>query len=66
MSDRPKPKARQTLLLLMALMAVAHLDRQILGITLDQIGSEFDLSDTQLGMLSGLIFALAFYLFVNS
>lgn len=63
MSDRPKPKARQTLLLLMALMAVAHLDRQILGITLDQIGSEFDLSDTQLGMLSGLIFALAFCLF---
>lgn len=50
-------------MLLMVLMAMAQLDRQILAITLEQIGTEFSLSDTQLGLLSGLVFAAAFCLF---
>lgn len=49
-----------TLSLLTAVFAVNQLDRQILGITLEAIGREFDLSDTKLGILSGLAFAVVF------
>lgn len=52
----------RTLLLLFCLMTVAQLDRQILSLQLDQIGQEFALSDTQLGMLSGVAFAVVFVL----
>ncbi len=48
------------LVMLAAIFAIAQLDRHILGISLDAIGREFILSDTQLGLLSGLIFALVF------
>ncbi|MDE4133494.1 MFS transporter [Phaeobacter sp. QD34_3] len=44
------------------LMTVAQLDRQILSLQLDQIGQEFALSDTQLGLLSGFAFAVVFVL----
>lgn len=50
------------LFLLAAIFAIAQLDRHILGISLNAIGKEFVLSDTQLGLLSGLIFALVFVL----
>lgn len=50
----------RTLVLLACLMAVAQLDRQILSLQLDQIGREFALSDTQLGLLSGFAFAVVF------
>ncbi len=43
---------------LSAAFALDHLDRHILSITLNQIGAEFSLSDFQLGMLSGLAFAV--------
>ncbi|MXN66357.1 MFS transporter [Stappia sp. GBMRC 2046] len=49
-----------TLSLLTAVFAINQLDRQILGITLEAIGQEFDLSDTKLGILSGLAFAVVF------
>ena len=50
---------RRTLLVyLSAAFALDHLDRHILNITLNQIGTEFALTDLQLGMLSGLAFAL--------
>ncbi|MEM7267778.1 MAG: MFS transporter [Pseudomonadota bacterium] len=52
----------RTLILLAGLMAVAQLDRQILSLQLNAIGAEFDLSDTQLGLLSGLAFAVVFVL----
>ncbi len=55
--------ARYTLVVLMAIFAVNNLDRHILSITLNQIGTEFSLSDTQLGLLSGLMFALVYVLF---
>ena len=37
-----------------------NIDRNILGVLLPQIKIEFDISDTQLGLLSGIVFA-AFY-----
>ncbi|MEP0518874.1 MAG: MFS transporter [Hyphomicrobiales bacterium] len=58
-----KSQKRYTLLLLTAIFAVNSLDRQILSILLDPIGREFALSDTQLGLLSGLMFAVVFVLF---
>jgi len=51
---------RYTLLVLAAYFALAHLDRQVLAITLSPIGREFALNDLQLGLLSGLAFALFF------
>lgn len=45
----------------LALVAVVNfLDRQVLGILLPQIRAEFHLSDTALGLLSGLAFALVY------
>jgi len=55
----PWKSGRNTLLVyLSAAFALDHLDRHILNITLNQIGTEFALSDVQLGMLSGLAFAV--------
>lgn len=48
---------------LTAIFAIGHLDRHVLSISLDKIGLEFDLTDLQLGLLSGLIFAVVFVLF---
>jgi len=55
--------SRYTLIILMAIFAVNNLDRHILSITLNQIGDEFTLSNTQLGLLSGLVFAVVYVLF---
>lgn len=52
-----------TLAILLAVFAINTLDRHILSITLEQIGTEFSLSDTQLGLLSGLLFAAVYVLF---
>ena len=38
--------------------AVSYMDRQIISILLDDLKAEFLLSDTQLGLLSGLAFAI--------
>lgn len=51
------------MLLLTAAFAVNMLDRQILNITLNDIGNEFNLSDLQLGSLSGFAFAIVFVAF---
>ncbi len=51
---------RKLLFSLTAAFALNHLDRQILAITLNDIGVEFRLSDLQLGMLSGLAFAIIY------
>lgn len=47
---------------LTAVFAINQLDRNILAITLDQIGTEFALTDTQLGLLSGAMFVLVYVL----
>lgn len=54
---------KYTLVILMAIFAINNLDRHILSITLNQIGEEFTLSNSQLGLLSGLVFALVYVLF---
>ena len=51
---------RYTLLVLTVYFVIAHLDRQVLAITLAPIGREFALNDVQLGLLSGLAFAVFF------
>ncbi|WP_346891096.1 MFS transporter [uncultured Roseibium sp.] len=51
------------LMVLTAILAVNQLDRHILNISLDAIGREFSLSDAQLGLLSGLLFAAVYVLF---
>lgn len=56
-------KPAVTLGLLTAVFAVSHLDRQIVSISLNAIGQEFTLNDTQLGLLSGLLFAVFFVVF---
>jgi len=51
---------RFVLVLLIAMLAVNQMDRTILAILLDDIGTEFSLSDTQLGLLSGGIFIIVY------
>ena len=48
------------LVLLTLTAAINFVDRQILGVLLEPIGQEFELSDSMLGLLSGIAFA-AFY-----
>lgn len=55
--------ARYTLFVLTAILAVNQLDRNILGITLNAISIEFSLTDTELGLLSGMFFAVVYVLF---
>lgn len=56
-----KQRGRTYILLLLTLVyAFNHFDRQVLLILQGEIKAEFDLTDGQLGMLSGLFFA-AFY-----
>ncbi|MCI4643178.1 MAG: MFS transporter [Hyphomonadaceae bacterium] len=49
-----------TLLILMLVYAFNHIDRQVLIILQEDIQREFSLSDSQLGLLTGILFA-AFY-----
>lgn len=57
---REKPYKNYLLVLLMAILTSNFLDRVALGVVLQDIKLELQLSDTQLGFLSGLAFA-AFY-----
>lgn len=46
--------------LLIAVATVGNIDRNIVGIVGDQLSREFGLSNTQLGLLAGLTFAIAY------
>lgn len=46
------------LILLMVILAFNYVDRLALGLVLQDIKASYDLSDTQLGLLSGLAFSL--------
>ncbi|WP_419710435.1 spinster family MFS transporter [Pseudomonas sp. NFX224] len=52
-----------TLFLLFLVSAVSLIDRQIMGIVIEPIKAEFDVSDTQIGLLTGLGFSLVYCLF---
>jgi predicted MFS family arabinose efflux permease len=45
---------------LLAVYMVHHLDRMVVSLLLDPIGKEFQLSDSQLGLLAGLAYAIPF------
>lgn len=51
------------LLLLTGVSTFAYIDKQLIVILQEPIKQEFDLSDTQLGLLSGLAFTLTFLAF---
>jgi MFS family permease len=48
------------LALLLAIYMIHHLDRQVVSLLLVPIGAEFALSDSQLGLLAGTVYAIAF------
>jgi MFS transporter, Spinster family, sphingosine-1-phosphate transporter len=57
------PTYRNYLLtLLLVILAFNYVDRLTLGLVLQDIKADFDLSDTQLGLLSGIAFALFYSL----
>jgi len=49
---------RYALLILVLVYTSSHVDRQVLAILLEPIKHELALSDTQLGFLSGIAFAI--------
>lgn len=57
-ADRVPFAAHWTLLLLLFVYTMSFTDRQIIGILIQPIKQEFGVSDTLMGMLSGLAFAL--------
>lgn len=58
----PPPRPRYTLALLTAMAALAFMDRQILAVLIQPVKAEFGLSDLQIGLVTGLGFALTFAL----
>lgn len=52
------PGARAMLALLVLLYVINYIDRQILSVLLEPIKQELDVSDTAMGLLTGLAFAL--------
>ena len=57
-TDSTAEYRRSTLLLLVLVYTSSHVDRQILAILLEPIRRELILTDTQLGFLSGVAFAI--------
>ncbi|MFM7119552.1 MAG: MFS transporter, partial [Gammaproteobacteria bacterium] len=65
MTDTPFPSPTQdpqqrnrTLALLVAVFASSHLDRNIIGILAEPIRLDLGLTDSQLGLMTGLAFAV--------
>ena len=54
------PRPRYTLALLTVMSALAFMDRQILSVLIQPVKTEFGLSDLQIGLVTGLDFALTF------
>ena len=57
-----KAAGRRFLLLLTAMAVLSAMDRQILAVMIEPVKAEFGLSDLQIGLVSGLGFALSFSL----
>ncbi len=64
MHSGPEPAASRyswyVVAVLLAVYMVHHLDRMIVTLLLEPIGREFDFSDSQLGLLAGLAYAVPF------
>lgn len=52
--------ARRALLVLTLIYGISQVDRQVISLLLPGIKGEFELSDTQLGLLTGMAFALLY------
>src|SRR5690606_4694236 len=61
-AERVSPQARRTLFLLFLVLTLNIVDRQVINVLADPISQELDLSDTQLGLLTGLAFAIFYTL----
>lgn len=61
-AERVSPQARRTLFLLFLVLTLNIVDRQVINVLADPISQELDLSDTQLGLLTGLAFAIFYNL----
>jgi predicted MFS family arabinose efflux permease len=62
-ASRATPKAAwRALALLVAVNVFSQVDRQLMNILVEPVKAEFDLSDTQMGLLAGLAFALFYTL----
>ena len=59
-SESPHARGTYYVVLLAVLIGLSLMDRQILSIIAEPVKHEFALSDTELGLLSGTIFALVF------
>ena len=57
-TNAPDPSRRYMLVLLTALSAVTFMDRQILAVLLQPIKQEFGFTDLQIGLITGLGFAI--------
>lgn len=55
---RDGPSARPTLLLLTAAYALQYVDRMLVGLFAPSIKAELQLSDTQIGLITGVAFSL--------
>lgn len=58
MEETSRTYRRYALFMLLAVFTTSHVDRHILNILLEAIRAEFVLSDTELGLLSGVAFAI--------
>jgi len=58
MQDTTRRHAHYTLFVLVIVYTFNHLDRQVFGVLIEPIKSDLGLSDTAMGFLSGLSFAL--------
>ncbi|SFA82735.1 Predicted arabinose efflux permease, MFS family [Collimonas sp. OK607] len=58
--DNPNRRSHYTLLILLFVYAMSMVDRQIMAVLIEPIKKEFGVSDTEMGLLTGLTFALFF------
>lgn len=56
----PQQRATLYVVILAVLIGLSLMDRQLLSVVAEPLKNDFDLSDTDLGILSGTIFALVF------
>ena len=58
LQEKPSPHAYYVLSMLFLVLSASLIDRNILGILLEDIKRDLDISDTQIGLLTGPAFAL--------
>lgn len=61
-AERVSPPASRTVWILFLVLTLNLVDRQVINVLADPISKELDLSDTQLGLLTGLAFAIFYNL----